>query len=651
MSFILRRIAITKTGKQIVRDSALDGATILLGRDSANAIHVADLAVNPHHATISSADGRMVRVEAQEGLGFELNGRALDVADIDSAAGAELRFGGHRLTIAREDEKIILLVERIDELSEASRDVEEAKAFSLSGLMPGRRLGAWLFAALMVLAFLVGPIWAWQTFRQVDERPEGYHADTAWLSGDLSSAHASLKNDCQSCHVDAFVAVTDQACVSCHTGEHKAMSNAHAGASKAMLLAARGEAGFGEALLRGIGESFNRPQGRCVDCHTEHEGAGAMPATPQKFCADCHDGMQGRLKLAGHASSLGDAADFGTSHPEFRPLARTAAGAKLERLILTDKSVDVNGLKFPHDVHLAGNGGVARMAASFRGRYDFGSKLECKNCHTPEADGVGLKPVNMQRDCAMCHSLSFETVGGVTRTLRHGEPDQVVADLTAYYRSTPPSRPLQLGGMERRRPGQYAEGQLYNIYFREVAVRPNRAADAVRAVFSEGGACYDCHTIYAPTAGKSWRVEPVRQTPRFMEKGWFDHDSHKETACADCHVSAPKSKKADDLLMPAVAQCRTCHVGEAGGSLVKVRQETKSSCAMCHEYHDDGSKPWKPAQDRMKSRAQETADVSAITKTLAEPVYAGAKGASSDVRHVYRVTWRVPTLREQMVGG
>ncbi len=38
MSFILRRIATTKTGKQIVRDLALPGDTISLGRDSGNAI-------------------------------------------------------------------------------------------------------------------------------------------------------------------------------------------------------------------------------------------------------------------------------------------------------------------------------------------------------------------------------------------------------------------------------------------------------------------------------------------------------------------------------------------------------------------------------------------------------------------------------------
>lgn len=644
MSFILRRIATTRSGKQIIRDSVLDGDQILLGRDSANAIHIADLAVNPHHATISSQDGRMVRVVAQEGLGFDLNGRSLDVADIDSAGGAELRFGSHRLTISQEDQQIILLVERIDELSEASRHIDEARAFSVAGLLPGKRISAWLFAALMLIAFLAGPIWAWQTFRGVDERPEGFHADKTWSSGPLSSAHASLKNDCQSCHVDAFVAVTDKACVSCHTGEHKAMSKTHADASNAMLLAARGEGSLGDQFLARIAQGFNRPQGRCVDCHTEHEGAGAMPATPQKFCADCHDGMAGRLSRAGHPTTLADAADFGTDHPEFRPLARNALGAKPERLVLNDQSIDINGLKFPHDVHLDGNGGVARMAASFRGQYDFGKKLECRNCHTPEAGGVGLQPVNMQRDCAMCHSLTFETVGGVKRTLRHGEPDQVAADLTAYYRSTAPSAGLQLGGIERRRPGQYAEGQIYNIYFRESQMRPSRAQDAVRAVFSPGGACYDCHTIYAPTAGKGWRVEPVTQTARFMEKGWFDHDTHKETACADCHVSAPKSAKSQDLLLPGVAQCRTCHVGETGASLKKVKVETKSSCAMCHEYHQDGGRPWQPADDRKKANYRDrenmrrNVDVSAVTKSGQEAVYISAVPIAPKM--LYRVTWR-----------
>lgn len=645
MSFILRRISTTKTGKQIIRDQALPGDTITLGRDGSNTIHVADLAVNPHHATIGSADGRHVRVAASEGLGFDFNGRTVDAADIDSAAGAELRFGGHRLTIAREGEDIILLVERIDELSQSSKDVDEVKAFSLAGVMPGKRMGAWTFGIIVLLAFLIGPIWAWHSFKGVDERPEGYHADIAWSSGPLSSAHANLKNDCQSCHVQPFVAVTDKACVGCHTGEHKAMSMAHANAPTAMLLAARHPPGVGERILAGFAKGFNRPQGRCVDCHTEHEGAGPMPATPQKFCADCHDGMKARLIRAGFKSTVADAGDFGTLHPEFRPLVRAAPGAKPARAMPgTGTVADHDGLKFPHDLHLQAGGGVARMAASFRGRYDFGNKLECANCHRPDADGVRIKPVEMERDCAMCHSLAFETVGGVTRTLRHGEPDQVVADLMAYYRSTPPSRPLQLGGMERRRPGAYAEGQVYNIYFREVAVRPSRAEDAVRAVFSKGGACYDCHTIFPPASGNRWRVMPVDQTPRYLAKGWFDHDAHKETDCADCHTKATGSKAATDLLIPGLRQCRDCHVGETGARLVKVETATESPCAMCHEYHSDGGKPWMPARKRKVNSV-------AITNKPLRAIYGVSMITGSPGRGLYDVTWRTPALHGARRGG
>lgn len=618
MAFILRRVSITRSGKTIVRDRPFAGNSIQIGRDSANDIHVEDLAVNPHHATLTSADGRRVKVTASEGLGFDFNGRAVDSAEFDSAAGAELRFGGHRLTVQREGDAIILLVERAEELSQSAKDVDELRAFSLAGLLPGRRLGAWGFALLVLAAFLIGPIWAWYSHRGVDERPQGFHADSSWSSGPLSAAHASLKDDCQSCHVEPFVAVTDQACVSCHTGEHERMSAAHANASTATLLAARGALGSGRQFLANVGEAFNRPQGRCVECHTEHEGAGRMTPTPQQFCADCHDDMAGRIK-----TNLGDAADFGIDHPQFRPLVRPAPGAKLVRASLDSKPVDISGLKFPHDMHMDPRGGVARMAASFAGRYGFGrAGLQCKDCHSVERDGISFKPVDMEADCAMCHSLAFEEIGGVTRTLRHGEPGQVVADLMAYYRSTPPTRPLQLGGMERRRPGQYAEGQVYNIYFRETALRPARADEAIAAVFSKGGACYDCHTIYAPASGNGWRVQPVKQTEAHFSKGWFDHAAHEETKCADCHTNARGSKLASDLLIPGVKQCRDCHVGESGAALASVADPVKSSCAMCHEYHMDGGRPWTPKKQKKRI------DVTSITASPRQKLYSGLSGGA-----------------------
>jgi len=198
--------------------------------------------------------------------------------------------------------------------------------------------------------------------------------------------------------------------------------------------------------------------------------------------------------------------------------------------------------------------------------------------------------------------------------------------------------------MQRRRPGAYAEGQVYNIYFNEVAVRPSRAQDAVRAVFSKGGACYDCHTIFAPQAGNGWRVAAVDQTPRYLQKGWFDHDAHKETACADCHTAAPASKASTDLLVPGLRQCRDCHVGEGGARVVKVETATESPCAMCHEYHSDGGKPWMPPRQRKKNTV-------AITNKRLDASQGVSMITGTGGRGLYEVTWRTPSLHAARQGG
>ncbi len=609
MTFVLRRISVTADGREIIRTSEIARSEITIGRDAASDVHLADLAVSPQHAVMTCNDGRHVEVRATSGLGFDWNGRTVTNASIDAGDGAELRFGGHRITVALDTEaappRVSLTVTRTDELSHSALARDEAQAFSLRGLIPGRRVSAWVFSLLMLAAFLVAPIYAYMHWRGVEERPNSFHADSSWTSGPLSSAHASLARDCQSCHTDAFVAVTDTSCKSCH-------DDAHDHAPMARQLAARGEPGAWSAALIRIGAAFNRDQGRCVDCHTEHEGEGPMPATAQRFCTDCHDGMSQRLS----DTRIGDAGDFGTSHPQFRPRVQTVPGAKpqYQRVTLNAQTQDRNGLKFPHNLHLQAAGGVARMARNLNMTNGRQTGLDCANCHRPSADRVRFEPVDMERDCQSCHSLAIETIGGVTRTLRHGEPEQVVGDLYAYYRSTPPTRPLNLGGMARRRPGEYAQGQTYNIYFRETAVRPSRADDAVRAVFSRGGACYDCHTIFAPGVGNNnWRVLPVNQSARYLNHGWFDHRPHDQEECSTCHAAA-RSSSANQLLIPEIKVCRDCHGGENSGA------DVESSCASCHEYHPGSaaSAPWRPASDRDRRRR-----VTSITDGIVRGLYGG----------------------------
>lgn len=613
MSFLLRRIATTADGREIVRPTPIAKSTIVIGRDAASDIHLADLAVNPSHAEVSTSDGRHIEVRATSGLGFDLNGRTVSQASIDAGDGAELRFGGHRITVALDPDsaapRVSLTVTRTDELSHSALDRDEARAFSMRGLLPGRRVSAWVFALFVLAAFLAAPIYAWMTYSHVTERPRTIlaAADHSWSSGPLSKGHASLANDCQSCHVDAFVSVTDTACKSCHTDAHD-----HAPIDR--QIAARGKPTPWRAALLSVARAFNKPEGRCVDCHTEHEGAGPMPATAQRFCTDCHADMNSRLT----DTRIPNAADFGTSHPQFRPRVAIAAGEtpRFERVTLTDATQDISGLKFPHALHLQRNGGVARMARSLR----QGDGLDCASCHKPTPDRVSFQPVDMERDCQSCHSLAFENVGGVTRTLRHGQPQQVVADLYAYYRSTPPTRPINLGGMARRRPGAYDEGQVYNIYFRERAVRPTRADDAVRAVFSPGGACYDCHTVFAPAAGSSnWRVLPVHQTQRYLNHGWFDHQPHRQEPCSTCHQAA-RSTNANQLLIPGIKVCRDCHGGEGSNS------DVPSPCATCHEYHagpQPAAAPWRP--DRSRESVDRTRRrVTIVTDRIMHRLYGGS---------------------------
>jgi len=189
--------------------------------------------------------------------------------------------------------------------------------------------------------------------------------------------------------------------------------------------------------------------------------------------------------------------------------------------------------------------------------------------------------------------------------LRHGQPEQVVADLRAAFRGGMPPRPASLSGMARRIPGAAAQQSTAADYARAVHFYPMQADEAVAQVFSKGGMCYDCHTIgrggSAATAG--FTVQKVAQNGRYYNKGWFDHKDHNKSECVTCHVKANSSNDADAVLVPGIdgqGGCRSCHVGEGGAKLAStaVKEPVASGCAMCHEYHMDNGTPWKPADKR-----------------------------------------------------
>lgn len=579
MTFIVRQISHTADGREIIRSATHEGDTLIIGRDPANAIHLPDLAVEMQHARITRGARAQLVIEALTGLAFECDGQSVMRAECYAASGTELRFGSQRLTITLEGDAVVIAVSRAEAASEGGDD---SARFLLAGLLPGRRVMAWGLIAAVLMLFLGWPIYTWAVSQGVKERPAGFHADRMWSSGPLSLAHKSLGNDCQACHVKAFEAVADRACIACH------VKDAHPHAPVARLINAKAPPGIGGSMQGAIKSGFGIPQGRCVECHSEHEGAARMEPTAQQFCTDCHASLDQRLR----DTRLKNANDFGTGHPHFSPAITINPGGaqrQTRRVPQTGPISEDNGLKFPHDIHLSRTNGIARMAQTMAEQQGWGDALACKDCHTPSADGTRFKPVEMEKNCAMCHSLGFDRVGGTIRTLRHGQTQQVVADLQAYYRSTTPERPINLSGMARRRPGDYAASATANDYAAGARAWSGRGDDAVRAVFSRGGACFDCHVVTPNVSG--WQVRKVFQPARYFEKGWFDHDAHQTEKCGSCH-KAETSSRASDLLIPDLASCRACHVGGNGAHLKPVARPVKSSCAMCHDYHADPGAPW-----------------------------------------------------------
>ncbi len=556
MTFRLRTIEFTGDGRRIVRDRDIGKPKISIGRAAEDDIHLPDLAVEPGHAVIEARSGSRIGIVATGTLGFAVDGKIVQSAEFDASTGAELRFGSYRIAVSRDEDGTPLFT--IEHAENKPDELDEKQGFSLTGRLPGKRRLSWILAALVLGLFLLLPVAS--NLARDPASKQAVVGDSGWSTGKLSLSHHALENRCEACHVRPFEAVRDETCISCHKGVHD-----HA--SPARLALARGGLPLGSKLLWAVAHGFGKPgPGACSDCHSEHEGAGRMEPAGQEFCADCHGTLDQRLT----DTKIANAGDFGKLHPQFRPaLAAQLGSSRLTRVSLDAKPREQSGLAFPHKLHLDRLGGVARMAASIGAERGYGaSGLQCKDCHRQTEDGVRFLAINMERDCEGCHSLAYDRVGRTFRKLRHGDVDQMIADLSVSGGGG--SRPIVTG---RQPPGAFRAGGGTFASFRAPARGEGLAARAL----SRDGICGECHV--PALSGGRFSVMPVTQVSRYMVYGWFDHRAHTQEKCTSCHA-AEKSGSSSDLLLPGIARCRTCHLGEASS-----KADVPSSCSMCHGYH------------------------------------------------------------------
>ncbi len=648
MTFKLNQKSVSAEGREIKRERVVEGERLSIGRAPGNDVHLTDLAVALSHAIVQRVGPLRLSVQAEEGLGVELNGRKVTSGFIDLAGGGEVRIASHLLRFlptAADAEEIEVDVERVGESAADEMDRVDVRRFSVGSVLPSKRISAYVLIALVLGIFLAWPIWVYSQREPVDaqavlaaQRKEdgsgmaapqkaSFSPDSMWSTGALSQVHHGLEQQCSACHVNAFEPVQDSACAACHTNVHN-----HGDTSRPPAEAfSRYRASFpvltGWAKVeRTVADAFGKSAGRCVDCHTEHEGPQAMPVTAQRFCADCHTDLNARLP----DTRIANASDFGRAHPEFSPLVLldwNGEQPQLQRVSLDRNPSENSNLKFPHDLHLNPGGAATQMTRRLSGRYEGRQQLSCSDCHTPTPDGARYQPVNMQEDCSACHTLAFDEQNGLYRTLRHGSPEQVIADLREYYRGRGPARPAELGTTTRRRPGDIGQVRTALQYARARAGAGAAANNAIAAVFREGGACADCHTI-DQRGPLDFHVRPVGFPNRYLLHGWFDHRAHVnvtlqgttmsgDQACLTCHV-ATESNQASNLLIPGLESCQRCHVGENSNQQV-IGQRVESSCAMCHDYHMDEGVPAMILRQRVRGNRWESTTIPVAQQGASPP--------------------------------
>ena len=435
----------------------------------------------------------------------------------------------------------------------ASEFLARAGKLTLASLGFSRRAMAWALFVLVATFFFLLPAGRILDLPWGQAKGVAMASDRFWNPGPVMLAHQPIGEKCEACHQVAFRQVRDAACLECHarTGHHVAQAMSPA------------------TLFAGM---------RCAGCHRDHKGVKSTHRDDDRFCADCHRDV--RLRANGAQSQ--NVADFATDHPAFR--LTLPAGKGVRRVRQGSGPIqESSNLVFAHAVHLD----PAGVRHPEKGK----AALGCEACHQPDASTRGFEPVSMARHCQDCHRLEFEPAV-TARQVPHGRPAEAMTVVREFYAN------LALNGVKdsfEKAFGVPGEGLLRRAgeptpAQRQVAraLAARKAAHVSEEIF-EIRLCRTCHEVQRAEGdnGVDWNVAQVRANRDWMPSARFDHKSHAQSKCIDCHDVA-KSKRSADVSMPAIEGCRKCH----GGSRPAERKVT-SNCLLCHGFHEQAH-PWDP---------------------------------------------------------
>jgi predicted CXXCH cytochrome family protein len=543
-----------RAGRTVQVKKEVNADWIRVGRAASSEVLLADPRVALNQGLILDRDGP-VYTEGEMGNLTSTTKKA--VRSVRLKPGTSVDVGPYKITALDTPEGFsgAITVELVRPQEDVAPEfMARANKLTLRSLhLPKRWLAIGLFALIAVVFFLL-PAGRVLDLPWKGSQTVAMASDRFWNPGHVMLAHQPIELKCEACHEVAFRQVLDSSCLECHQkiGHHVGQDLKPA------------------VLFQGT---------RCAECHRDHKGVKTTHRDDDRFCVECHKDVRGRA----NGAQSQNVTDFEKDHPAFRLSIPVDKGVKRVRMG-SGPVEESSNLIFPHEVHLDPKG--------VRHPDKDKVKLDCAACHRPDASKRTFEPVSMQKHCQECHRLEFEPA--VTkRQVPHGLPGDAITVVNEFYAN------LALNGVKdsfEKAFGVPGEGLLRRVGAPSDAQRQNALALAgkksaqVSEELFEVRVCRACHAILrqdGPDGKPVWNVATIRANNTWMPHARFDHKSHAQAKCADCHDVA-KSKRSQDVAMPKIESCRECHAGSQ-----PAEKKITSNCLLCHGFHEQ-QHPWDP---------------------------------------------------------
>lgn len=333
----------------------------------------------------------------------------------------------------------------------------------------------------------------------------------------------------------------------------------------------------------------------CSVCHQEHLGPGRMKQVADLQCASCHNDRGVMEASARKGAQLPPAAFHLRPHPApevvfemprpgrgYTQVFSSFANDHPEFQLMREKARDPDVIRFNHQRHFAAD--IPPVEKS--------RKLDCNYCHKPDPEGRFYQRISFAANCQACHALLFDK-NNPRLHLPHGDVNLVRTFLRTL--------PAQYGDYAGLKQGKTRASEVQNfvaqqirqlreqfrtgeeleraVFFAADPYKPQRQMAApIRANFA---GCAFCHDVKPGANGAPTITKPIL-VDRWMPQARFNHAkhqvdpiTHEKLDCNKCH-RARVSRETSDVLMPARADCVTCH-GPKG--------KVVSECITCHAYH------------------------------------------------------------------